>query len=72
MSSEMLNVLDEDMNRIGQKSRDEVHAAGDWHETFHCWFIRVENGERYILLQKRAEVKKDYPGLLDITSAGHL
>ncbi|HEU5139802.1 MAG TPA: NUDIX domain-containing protein [Bacillales bacterium] len=72
MSSEVLSVFDDKMNRIGQKTRDEIHETGDWHETFHCWLTTIENDECYVVLQKRAEIKKDYPGLFDITSAGHL
>ncbi|MDN4525170.1 NUDIX hydrolase [Fictibacillus fluitans] len=72
MNSEVVRIFDEQMKCIGQKTREDVHRDGVWHETFHCWFTLLEGSERYILLQKRAEVKKDYPCLLDITSAGHL
>ncbi|MCQ6268541.1 NUDIX domain-containing protein [Fictibacillus sp. WQ 8-8] len=72
MDSEIVRIFDQNMKCIGKKTRGEVHISGDWHETFHCWFTIVEKNECYVLFQKRAEVKKDYPGLLDITSAGHL
>ncbi|SDN24054.1 Isopentenyldiphosphate isomerase [Fictibacillus solisalsi] len=72
MNSEVVRIFDDQMKCIGQKTREQVHRDGVWHETFHCWFTLLEGSEHYILLQKRAEVKKDYPGLLDITSAGHL
>ncbi|WHY72790.1 NUDIX hydrolase [Fictibacillus enclensis] len=72
MSSEVVRIFDDQMKCVGQKTREDVHRDGVWHETFHCWFTLLEGSERYILLQKRAEVKKDYPNLLDITSAGHL
>ncbi|RHW43272.1 NUDIX domain-containing protein [Neobacillus notoginsengisoli] len=68
MTTEMIRIFDDNMVCIGQKPREEVHKAGDWHETFHCWFTIGEN----LLLQKRSPDKKDYPGLFDITSAGHL
>lgn len=68
MAAEILRIFDDNMVCIGQKPREEVHKAGDWHETFHCWFTVGDE----LLLQKRSPNKKDYPGLFDITSAGHL
>ncbi|RDU38008.1 NUDIX hydrolase [Neobacillus piezotolerans] len=68
MTTEIIRIFDGDMNCIGEKAREEVHRTGDWHETFHCWFSLGED----ILVQKRSKTKKDYPGLFDITSAGHL
>ncbi|WP_316571742.1 NUDIX domain-containing protein [Neobacillus sp. YIM B06451] len=68
MTTEIIRIFDADMNCIGEKAREEVHRTGDWHETFHCWFTLGED----VLVQKRSKAKKDYPGLFDITSAGHL
>ncbi|WP_053365653.1 NUDIX hydrolase [Bacillus sp. FJAT-27245] len=68
MTTEIIRIFDADMNCIGEKAREEVHRTGDWHETFHCWFTLGED----VLFQKRSRTKKDYPGLFDITSAGHL
>ena len=68
MAAEILRIFDDNMVCIGQKPREEVHKSGDWHETFHCWFTVGDE----LLLQKRSPNKKDYPGLFDITSAGHL
>ncbi|WP_313893709.1 NUDIX domain-containing protein [Psychrobacillus sp.] len=72
MENEFLKVFDENRNEIGVATREEVHRVGHWHETFHCWFISRENDKDYIYLQIRSDSKKDYPGLLDITAAGHL
>jgi isopentenyldiphosphate isomerase len=74
MNEEKLSIFDEDYNRLGERTRPEVHANGDWHETFHCWFAHYDeiSGEEYIYFQLRSERKKDYPGLLDITAAGHI
>ncbi|TFE02266.1 NUDIX hydrolase [Jeotgalibacillus salarius] len=68
MESERLKIFNEKHQYIGEKARSEVHEKGYWHETFHCWL--VENNSLYF--QLRSEDKKDYPGLLDITAAGHL
>ncbi|MCM3442189.1 NUDIX domain-containing protein [Metabacillus halosaccharovorans] len=69
---ENLKIFDDDRNHIGIASRSDVHKLGLWHEVFHCWFIRNEEGVDYIYLQLRSKSKKDYPNLLDITAAGHL
>ncbi|MFC7784216.1 MULTISPECIES: NUDIX domain-containing protein [unclassified Rossellomorea] len=74
MEEEQLAVFDEYGNRIGVASRSEVHLKGYWHETFHCWLAHYDesSGETYIYFQLRSDKKKDFPGLLDITAAGHI
>ncbi|NDI33910.1 NUDIX hydrolase [Chengkuizengella sediminis] len=69
---ELLHIFDEDMNLIGKQPRDKVHKKGYWHETFHCWITVREEEDTFLLFQKRASCKADYPNFLDITSAGHL
>lgn len=72
MNEELLATFDEQGNRTGTAPRDEVHRQGLWHETFHCWFVRKDEGGLRICLQLRSQEKRDYAGLLDITAAGHL
>src|SRR6266700_2137100 len=72
VDSERLAILDEQMAYIGFRTRAEVHTQGFWHETFHCWFLKEEEGKKYLLFQLRSAQKKDYPSLLDVTAAGHL
>ncbi|MCG7346544.1 NUDIX domain-containing protein [Sporosarcina sp. ACRSL] len=65
---ERLKVFDEHYRYVRDETRDTVHKKGLWHETFHCWLVDGTN----VLIQKRSATKKDFPGLYDITAAGHL
>lgn len=69
---EQLRIFDKEKNPIGVASREDVHKYGYWHEVFHCWMTTRINQESYLYLQLRSPNKKDYPGLYDITAAGHL
>lgn len=71
-AEEYLDTFTSEMEPIGVESRDEVHARGFWHQTFHCWLWKSENGKLLMLFQRRHPQKKAYAGLLDITAAGHL
>jgi isopentenyldiphosphate isomerase len=71
METEKLKIF-HDSGYLGTATREEVHRIGHWHETFHCWFVKKSNKKNYILFQLRSSEKKDFPDLLDITSAGHL
>lgn len=68
---EYVDIYDERMNRIGVKSKSEVHKNGDWHKSIHCWIIRSDETGRYIVFQKRSATKKSFPNFLDISAAGH-
>jgi hypothetical protein len=50
--------------------RHLVHADGDYHAAVHVWIYVESTGE--LLLQKRADRKDSWPGLWDISSAGHI
>lgn len=68
MLMELVKVFDENYTYIKDECRDTVHLEGLWHETIHCWLIN----EHYVYIQKRSAVKNDFPGLFDITAAGHI
>lgn len=70
--SELLDIFNDKMEKIGQASRDEAHREGYWHQTFHCWILTSHDGNNYVLVQKRSPLKKAYPDKLDISAAGHL
>ncbi|MGV2622661.1 UNVERIFIED_CONTAM: NUDIX domain-containing protein [Halobacillus marinus] len=67
---EYLTIFNEDGYTAGTKERALVHMDGDWHETFHCWFYDPK--QKSVYFQRRSDDKKDYPGLYDITAAGHI
>ena len=73
MTGEIFDIYDENDRWIGTAAREDVHAHGYWHHTFHCWLARPgENGEAIVLFQQRSEDKDTNPSCFDITVAGHL
>ncbi|MDR0269223.1 NUDIX domain-containing protein [Paenibacillus sp.] len=72
MSQELFDIYDEQDRKVGTVPRDEVHAKGYLHHSFHCWIVRDSPEGRKILFQKRQDSKDTFPGLYDITAAGHL
>lgn len=69
---EMLDIFNEQMQKIGKDTRENVHSKGLWHQTFHCWIINKSEAEERLLLQLRHKEKDTYPGFLDVSCAGHL
>ena len=49
-----------------------MHRDGDWHETFHCWFVEKDDEDMFLYFQLRSKNKKEAPNIWDITSAGHI
>jgi isopentenyldiphosphate isomerase len=72
MNSEILDVYDENMKKLGSLPRNEVHSKGCWHKAFHCWLYQLEDGIPFLIFQKRQWTKDTFPNLLDISAAGHL
>lgn len=50
-------------------TKKEVHNLGLWHASIQLWIV---NSKQEVLIQKRASNKDSYPGLWDISVAGHL
>jgi isopentenyldiphosphate isomerase len=68
--SELLDVVDSSGQPCGIiKPRESVHRHGDWHKTVHIWIVN-KNGE--LLFQKRSSNKESFPGVWDVSSAGHI
>jgi len=65
----LINVLDENGNPTGEvKTKREIHELGLWHNAAHVW---IYNSHSEILMQLRSKDKDSYPGLWDISVAGH-
>ncbi len=65
----MIDVLRRDGSPAGvQKTKSDVHRDGDWHRAAHVWIV----ADARVLLQRRSVRKENYPGLWDVSAAGHL
>lgn len=67
--NELLDVVDEENEVIGQASREEVHRRQLLHRTVH---LILTTGQGYFLLQKRAQSAATYPARWDSSSSGHV
>ncbi|HEX6095119.1 MAG TPA: NUDIX domain-containing protein [Thermoanaerobaculia bacterium] len=65
---ELIDILSPEGVPIGVKDKRAMHRDGDLHLSAHLWLV---SGDR-VLLQRRALVKESWPGLWDISVAGHL
>ena len=67
---EWVDVLDENGKRTGKSIlKAEAHRLGLFHPTVHVWFY---TDDAQILFQKRSMLKKTFPGLWDVSVAGHI
>jgi len=69
VSRELLDVVDENDQVIGVKTRGEIHLEGLMHRSVH---ILVFNSVGDLFLQKRSMDKDNDPGLWDSSAAGHV
>lgn len=68
--TEMLEVLNENGVGTGRPAtRKEVHEKGFWHRAI---IVALVNNENKILIQKRCQNKEKFPGLWDLSVAGHV
>lgn len=67
---ELLDILTPEGQPTGKIAlKSEAHKNGWFHNTVHIWLF---TSDKKILLQKRAMTKKVFPGLWDISVAGHV
>lgn len=68
---EYLDVLTKTGLKTGvSKPREAVHRDGDYHRAVHVWIYSESTSE--VLLQRRADCKDSWPGMWDVSSAGHI
>ncbi|MDD4900745.1 MAG: NUDIX domain-containing protein [Patescibacteria group bacterium] len=65
----VLNIVNENDEIIGQETREKIHKSGLLHREIHIYFI-TPNKE--IIFQHRAKDKDTFPNLLDATVGGHV
>lgn len=67
---ELIDILSPDEEKLGKTAlKSEAHKKGWFHNTVHIWFYTID---KKILLQKRAQTKLTFPGLWDVSVAGHV
>ena len=67
---ELIDILTPEGKSTGKTAlKSEAHKNGLFHATAHIWFF---TSDKKILLQKRALTKKVFPGIWDISVAGHI
>lgn len=67
---ERVEIWDEAGKPTGETAlKSEVHKQGWFHPTVHVWFYTAQ---KQVLLQKRAGDKDTFPGLWDVSVAGHI
>jgi len=67
---ELIDILTPDGKPTGKTAlKSEAHKNGWFHATVHIWLF---TSDEKILLQKRALNKKVFPGIWDISVAGHI
>jgi isopentenyl-diphosphate delta-isomerase type 1 len=69
MDDELLSIVDENDQVIGQRSRREIHALGLRHRAVH---VLIFDRSGRLFLQKRSTHKDRNPGLWDSSAAGHV
>ena len=66
---DILNIVDENDEVIGEASREKIHKEGLLHREVGVWFYN-KKGE--VIFQLRGLNQETYPNLLDATAGGHV
>jgi isopentenyldiphosphate isomerase len=69
---ELIDIFDELGRPTGTLPRSVVHRDGHWHRVFHCLVVAHRASGPVVVLQRRSRRVGAFPGLLDLTVAGHL
>lgn len=67
---EYVDILDAQGIGTGETcTKNEAHRYGYFHATVHIWFYTLQG---QVVIQKRASTKETFPGLWDVSVAGHV
>jgi isopentenyldiphosphate isomerase len=66
---EILSIVNENDEVIGQEDRKVIHQKGLRHREVHVWFVTRDHK---VIFQKRGLHKETFPGLFDATVGGHV
>ena len=70
MEEERIDIWDESGRPTGKTAlKSEAHAKGWWHPTVHIWCYQA-GGK--VLIEQRSQEKELFPGLWDVSVAGHV
>lgn len=69
MKKELLDIVNEKDEIIGQETREKIHKDGLLHREIHIWFVTPDG---QMIFQHRAKDKDTYPDMLDATVGGHV
>ncbi len=69
---ELIDVVDDLGRPAGTLPRSVVHRDGRWHRVFHCLVVARRPAGPVVVLQHRSRTVGAFPGLLDLTVAGHV
>lgn len=72
--NELFDILTYDGRPTGEtKPRALVHRDGDWHRALHVWITGLdEQGEPFLMFQRRSASKDTWPNHFDTTVGGHV
>lgn len=70
IQKELLEIVNEDDQVIGNEIRKTIHQKGLLHREIHVWLFKDD--EHKLLFQHRAKDKETYPDLLDASAGGHV
>ncbi len=70
VADERIDIFDEqNVSCVGSALKSKAHRTGLWHRAVHIW---VYTPQGMLLLQLRSKNKLLYPGVWDVSAAGHV
>ncbi len=69
MDSNLLNIVNEEGDILGEETREKIHREGLLHRIVHVWFYTLD---KKIVFQIRGKNAETHPNLFDATVGGHV